>query len=209
MNITKSEIVKIVTAIKIQCPEALPYKDETELDILVDMWFDIFKGITKEIVWTATRNALKNTVYQKQNWVGAISQEIEKLRTAYEKTDGELWTELTSVLNGVGKLMYFGTARHWYNGKLIEPMEEVNKIYQKLDPILQNYVGGVSGLIALSKQETLEYEKGRFLKNVEILRTRERAKKETPLALAGIVQELSGRFVIESKETKLLKGETK
>lgn len=206
MKITKSEIVKIITAVKIQCPEALPYKDETELDILVDMWFDIFKDIPQEIVWTATRNALKNTVYQKQNWVGAINQEIEKMRTAYTKTDGELWTELTSVLNSVSKLMYFGTARHWYNGKLIEPMQEVEKIYKKLDPILQNYVGGVSGLIALSKQETLEYEKGRFLKNVEILRTRERTKQETPLTLSGLVQELSGCLAFEDR-TKLLKGD--
>lgn len=186
MKTTKSEIVKIITAIKVQCPEALPYKDEVELDILVDMWFEILKGYPKEVVWAAVRNALKNTVYQKQNWIGAVCQEIEKMKETTEKTDGELWTELTSVLNTVSKLMYFGTAIHWYNGKRIDPMEEVSKIYKNLNPILQDYIGGVSGLVALSKQETLEYEKGRFQKAIETLRKREKTKKEMG-AIAGLI----------------------
>ena len=188
MKMTKSEIVKIITAIKVQCPEALQYKDRTELDLLVDMWFDIFKDIPKEIVWTATRNALKSAVYQKCNWVGVINQEIEKMRTANEKTDGELWTELTGALNKVGRLMYFGTATHWDNGVRIDPIYEVNKIYGKLDVILQSYVGGVSGLVALSKADTLEYEKGRFQKAVEALRKREKTKQEMG-AIAGLIGE--------------------
>ena len=186
MKLTKSEIVKIITAIKVQCPEALQYKNEEEYDLLVDMWFDIFKDTPKEIVWTATRNALKSAIYQKCNWVGAINQEIEKMRMAYEKTDGDLWSELTSVLNKVSRLMYFGLARHWDNGVLVDPIEEVNKIHDNLDPILQNYVGGVSGLVALSRVDTLEYEKGRFFKTVDTLRKREKTKNEMG-AIAGLI----------------------
>lgn len=198
MKLNKSEIVKIITAIKMQCPEALPYKDETEYDILVDFWYEMFQDTPKEILWKATQNALKTEVYQKCNWAGAINREIENMRKAYEKTDGELWTELTSVLDKVSRLMYFGTARHWYNGVLIDPIDEVNKIYAKIDPILQKYVGGVSGLVALSQADTLEYEKGRFFKNCEILRKREKTKQEIGV-IAGLI---SGT----EAEMKLLNG---
>lgn len=154
------------------------------------MWFEIFKDTPKEIVWKATQNALKSAVYQKCNWLGVINQEIEKMRFVQEKTDGELWTELTGVLIKVSRLMYFGTARHWDNGKLIDPIEEVTKIHGKLDPILQNYVGGVSGLGSLSRAETLEYEKGRFFKAIDTLRKRERTKSEMG-AIAGLISEVS------------------
>ena len=86
-------------------------------------------------------------------------------------------------------------------------IRDVNKIYESIDPILQTYVGGVSGLVALSRAETLDYEKGRFLKTVETLRGRERTKQETPLGLAGIVKGISNGMAIESKNTKLLNGD--
>ena len=97
MKISKSEIIKIITAIKIQCPEALQYKNTAELSILADMWYETLKGYSQEIVWKATQNALKNAVYQKYNWIGLICQEIEKMNAVNEKTDGELWSELISV----------------------------------------------------------------------------------------------------------------
>lgn len=194
----KSEIVKIISAIKVQCPEALSYQNKMEFNLLIDTWFEILKDYPKEVIWVAVRNALKNTVYQKQNWIGAICQEIEKMQTAQEKTDGELWTELTDVLNTVSKIMYFGTAKHWNNGKLIDPTDEVNKIYENLNPILKDYVGGVSGLVALSKAETLEYEKGRFQKAIETLRKRDKTRAEMG-AVAGLLGNGVAGFIGENK----------
>lgn len=199
-ELTLQDCLKYLTMIRINFENAYKMQTSEEKQMLIRSWFEILKDYPKEVCDKAVMNAIKNAEFAPR--IGTIVKEIERMRTAYEKTDGELWTELTGVLNKVGKLMYFGTARHWYNGELIDPTEEVNKIFDKLDPILQHYVGGVSGLVALSKQETLEYEKGRFLKNVEILRTRERTKKETPLGLQGIIKELSG----QTDETKLLNG---
>ena len=204
MAISKSEIVKIITAIKVQCPEALNFKSNTEMDIVVDMWHDILKDYPQDVAWAALRNALKNTVFQKQNWVGAICQEIEKMQIANEQTDGELWTELTGALNEVGRLMYFGNRKHWYGGRLIEPMDEVKKIYENLNPILQDYTGGVAGLISLSQSDALEYEKGRFQKAAATLRQREKTRREMSPMLAGLVQSVTGQ--IGGENQKLLKG---
>jgi hypothetical protein len=188
----KSEIVKIIAAIKVQCPEALNYQSKDEFNVLKDMWYDILREYPQEVVWQAVRNALKNTVFQKQNWIGAICQEIEAMKTTCEKTDGDLWTDLTGVLNEVGKIMYFGNRKHWYNGELIEPVEKVAEIYEKIDPILQGYVGGVAGLISLSQSETLEYEKGRFQKALPTLRQREKTRREMSPMLSGLIQSTGG-----------------
>lgn len=203
--LTPQDVNKYLATIRINFENAYKTQTSEERQILIKSWYEILKEYPKEVCDKAVINAIKNAEFAPR--IGTIVKEIEKMRTAYEKTDGELWTELTNVLNSVGRIMYFGTARHWYNGKLIEPTEEVQKIYAKLDPILQAYVGGVSGLVALSKAETLDYEKGRFVKVVETLKGRERTKAETPLGLAGIIQELSGPKAIESEDTKLLNGD--
>ena len=207
MNTTKSEIIKIITAIKVQCPEALPYKNEVESDILVDMWFEILKGYPKEIVWAATRNALKHTVYQKQNWIGAICQEIDKMQVAYEQTETELWDELLKAVQYVRRVTYFGMVGHWDNGRRISPPEEVQKALDGLSPLLRDYVHGTSELVALSRQDTLEYEKARFLKTLPQLKQREKIRKESGM-LAGLIESAAEQKAIERRELKQL-GQTK
>lgn len=179
MGIERSEVVKIITAIKVQCPEALAYSGKDEFNLLVQTWHEILKKYPIDIVWVAVRNALKNTVYQKQNWIGAICKEIEAMEELSDKTDGELWAELVYVLNNVSKVMYFGTSTHWVNGKLINPVEEVYRIYESLNPILKSYVGNASGLISLADQETLEFERGRFQKSIDCIRKRNKKVEET------------------------------
>ena len=118
-----------------------------------------------------------------------ICQEIEKMNAVNEKTDGELWSELISVLDNVDRIMHFGTEIHWSDGRLINPIEEVKVIFDKCDPIIQRYLGNVTGLIAIAKEEDLSYEKGRFQKAVDGLRKREKTKQE----MDSEWQKLSGK----------------
>ena len=200
MKITKSEIVKIITAIKIQCPDTLPYRNESEFDILVDMWFEILKEYPKDVVWAAVRNALKNTVYQKQNWIGAISQEIEKMRDAYSMSDTELWHELTAVLREVESCAYkFRFNFIEANGKTQgdNAIDRVRQIYSELPKEIQEYCGGVSKLIDIAQldKEKLSYEKGRFLKVMPTIKERAKTKAQTG-NMAGLLQGLNV-FLIE------------
>ena len=195
MQITKSEIVKIITAIKVQCPEALPYRNENEFDILVDMWHDILKEYPSEVVWQAVRNALKNTVYQKQNWIGAISQEIDKMQIAYEKDENELWAELTGVLREVSDCAYK------FRFNYVEPngltqgenaYNRVKEIYKNLSPELKDYMQNVNGLINLanSTDNELNFEKGRFLKVMPQIKGRARTRAQTG-NMANLLQGLN------------------
>lgn len=168
-DITRTEIVKIITAIKMQCQDALPYRNESEFDILVDMWFEILKEYQKDIVWLAVKNALKNTVYQRQNWIGAICQEIEKMRDACAKSDTDLWADIVAVLPVVENSSYkFNYTAIEENGKEQgeNEKERVREIYNNLPVEIKSYLGSVSRLVEISRldSERINIEKGRFLK---------------------------------------------
>lgn len=204
--LTKSEIVKIITAIKVQCPEALPYKTENEFDILVDMWFEVFREYPKEVLWVAVRNALKNTVYQKQNWLGAINQEVEKLQVAYEKDETELWAELTGVLREVNACAYrlrFNAPD--YNGKTQGENARLRmiEIFNNLSPELKSYVRneGTLAEIAYFTDEQLQYEKGRFMRTLPQIKQRAKTRAQTG-DMAGLLQGLTVHLLPELEKSK-------
>lgn len=204
MQLTKSEIVKIITAIKVQCPEALPYRNETDFDILVDMWHDILKEYPKEIVWVAVRNSLKNTVYQKQNWIGAICQEIDKMQTAYEKSEAELWGELAGVLREVGDCAYklrFNFIER--NGKTQGENARIRlqEIFNGLSPEVKEFVRNERTLIELAElpDNQLNFEKGRFLKAMPQIKERAKTRAQTG-NMAGLLQGLNIYLIEENTE---------
>lgn len=204
MQLTKSEIVKIITAIKVQCPEALPYRNETEFDILVDMWHEMLKEYPQEVVWQAVRNALKNTVYQKQNWIGAICQEIEKMQVAYEKAPEELWAELTGVLYEVSSCAYkFRFNFIERNGKTQgeNARLRVKEIYNNLSPEIKDYVRNEYTLIELADltDNQLNFEKGRFLKTIPQIKERAKTRAQTG-NMAGLLQGLNIFLIEENTE---------
>lgn len=204
MRLTKKEIVKIITAIKVQCPEALPYKNESEFDILVEMWHDILKEYPQEVVWQAVRNALKNTVYQKQNWIGAISQEIEKMQVAYEKSAEELWAELTGVLHDVSECAYrFKFTMIERNGKTQgeNARLRVNEIYNNLSPEIKEYVRNQYTLMDFAEltDQQLNFEKGRFLKTIPQIKERAKTRAQTG-NMAGLLQGLNNFLIEENTE---------
>lgn len=201
MEITKQEIVKIITAIKVQCPEALPIKNEMEFDILVDMWHEILKEYPQEVVWQAVRNSLKNTVFQKQNWIGAICQEIEKMQVAYEKTESELWGELTATFAEVNRQVYrFKFNFVESNGKTQgeNARLRVEDIFNNLAPELKEYVRNMYGLIELADltDSQLNFEKGRFLKVMPQLKQRARTRQTTG-SLSNLLQGITIKFIEE------------
>lgn len=206
MQLTKSEIVKIITAIKIQCPETLPYKNETEFDILVDMWYEILREYPTEIVWAAVRNALKNTVYQKQNWIGAINQEIEKMQVAYEKDENELWAELTGVLRAVSDCAYklrFNFVER--NGKTQgeNARLRLQEIFNNLSPELKSYVRneGTLAEIANFTDEQLQYERGRFMRTIPQIKQRAKTKAQTG-NMAELLQGLTIHLLPDIEQSK-------
>ena len=200
--ITKSEIVKIITAIRVQCPDALQYKTEMDFEILVNMWFDCFKEYPKMIVWKATQNALRSSEYQKKNWLGAISQEIEKMQGAFEKDESELWAELQNVLHDVSACAYRFNFNYVEQNGLTQgenARNRVREIFEGLDPALKDYCRDTRGLVELARytNEQINFERGRFMKIIPTIRERQKTRNATPENVRVLLQGITEKMTLQ------------
>lgn len=203
-QLTAQDVNKYITTIRINFENAYKTQNDEEREILIKSWFAILKEYPKEIVDKAVINAIKYSEFAPR--IGTIVKEIEKMRTAYEKSDGELWAELTDCIHNVRGYQIFAMHDYIYeNGKRVSPREEVTRLYNSLAPELKDFVGGVENLKSLALQDTLEFEKGRFIRTMPTIKQRTRTRSETPANLAGLIQGLS--LAIECDGTKLLQGE--
>ena len=185
--IDKGEIVKIITAIKIQCPEGLQAKTQEELSLLVNLWYESLKEYPKEVVWTGVRNALKNTVYQKQNWLGAICVEIKKIADSFDRNGVELWEELRRVLFRISDDVFLAYSNATFveeNGKQQRhnAYDRIVEVYNAMEELLKKYVCTVGRLIQLSRMEErdLEIERARFLKAIPEMIEKDKVQKSLP-----------------------------
>lgn len=187
MQITRKDIVAMVGMIKANYTHA--YKDVTknELAAMVEFWYSSLAKYEKEVVNVAFQIAVESCTFPPT--LADICKNIHYIKTATEPTETDLWEQLTRVLPQVGRVAYFGTRQYLDNGRMVQPAEELQKIYDGLPPILKAYVGGVSELVSLAKQETLEYEKGRFLKALPTLKQRDEIKQTIHPNVLRLAQE--------------------
>lgn len=209
--ITPQDVNKYIATIRINFENAYKTQTDEEREILIKSWYVILKDYPKEIVDKAVINSIKYAKFAPR--IGDIVEQIEKLCEAYEKSDEELWAELTGVLREVSRNRYaYGYTFIDANGKTQgDNARQRNKdIFERLSPELKSYCSNLSGLIAIAEltTEDLNYEKGRFLRVMPTIKQRAKTRGETPAQLAVLIQGLTNRFTLGgSDNTKLLKGD--
>ena len=207
--ITAQDINKYITTIRINFENAYKTQTDEERQILIKSWYAILKDYPKEIVDKAVLQAIKHAEYAPR--IGAIVKEIERMREAYEKSDAELWAELRGVLREVEKCVYcFRFNAMEENGKTQgdNARDRVEEIFNGLSIELKDYCRNPRGLIdvaQMSDNEITLYERPRFMRVIPTIKERERVRQETPEALAGIIQGLTGALACD--DMKLLKGD--
>lgn len=205
--ITAQDINKYITTIRINFENSYKAQTDEEREILIRSWYAILKDYPKEIVDNAVLQALKHAKYAPR--IGDIVEQIERMRTAYEKSDGELWAELRGVLREVAKCAYaFRFNAIDDNGKTQgdNARDRVEEIFNGLSAELKDYCRNSRGLIDIAQMDDsdMQYEKARFLRVMPTLKERARVRQETPVQLVGIIQGLSS--AISCDDMKLLKG---
>lgn len=208
--ITTQDINKYITTIRINFENSYKTQTDEEREILIKSWFVILKDYPKEIVDKAVINAIKNAEFAPR--IGTIVKEIEKMRIAYEKSDEELWAELTGVLRKVSSNTYaYRYTAIDYNGKTQgqNAYQQNKDIFERLSPELKAYCQNLSGLAAIAEytDEQLSYEKGRFLRIMPTIKERVKTRSETPANIAGLIQGLVNHFTFDCADTKLLQGD--
>lgn len=197
MKITRKDVVAMVGMIKANYTHA--YKDITkgELSAMVEFWFTSLAKYEKEVVNVAFQRAVESCTFPPT--LADIIKNIKEFKDAAGQTDTELWEELLKAINEAGKFKYFLSQDYiWHYGERVSPSQEIAKIYEGLQPILKAYVGGVREFVALARQETLEYEKGRFVKALQTLKPRDEIRQTVHPNVLQLAQEtakeLQGRM---------------
>lgn len=182
IRLARKDIVIYIAKIRLNFENAYPTRNDGEFDLLVESWYDALKEYPKEVCDKAVNNALKTAKFAPR--LGNITEEIENILNAAGKTDEELWAELTDILPRVYEISRYNTYPHyaaWAQHKLTE-------IFNSLDRPIQMYVVNISTMTELSglTDEDLRFEKGRFLKQIPVLRKRGAERERARLLLEKI-----------------------
>lgn len=189
-KLTRQNVIVYITKIRLNFENAYPTHSDNEFDLLLESWYEALCVYPKEICDKAVNNALRKAKFAPR--LGDITEEIEKIASADQKTDEELWVELTSTLYEV-----FDTSRYLpYPQHNKAASEKLNAIFNGLDDKLKMYLVNVNTLIELSEldKSALPYEKTRFFKQIGIIRSKQAERN------------MAKEFLLEVEKHKQLKG---
>ena len=193
------DINKYITMVRIEYPNAFPINARNDSEraelykMLCSSWYLQLKKYPKEICDKAVLNALANAREGHYPRLGDVVFQINKLKTACEKTESDLWTELIKVLYEVEN-----NAKE-YKHNLIEEngltqgenaQIRNQKIFDKLSSELKEYCHDVNGLVLISMYdiEQLSFERTRFSKALATIRENNLIKETMPKELENLIK---------------------
>lgn len=180
MRLTKADVAEIFLMYATVYPEqSRQIEDE---GALIQVYYDLLKEYPAEVVRTAAANAMKTCKFLPKP--SEIIDEVRKITTSFELSEGELFLQLKSAAGKAEDL--FGQFNYTFvrDGKTQgeRAREEIRELYERLDPVLKEYIGGASGLLSLARndEEQWGYERARFARSLETNRRRVQIKTEMP-----------------------------
>ena len=207
--LTLQDVNNYLTLIRINFENSYKTQNDKERQMLIRSWYEILKDYPKEICSKAVLEAIKHAKFAPR--IGDIVEQIEKMQQAFEKSDNELWAEMTGVLRQVNYNSYRYTftlpeANGKTQGQNAYARNEA--IFNALSPELKEYCRNLKGLVEIAKytDEELSYERGRFMRIMPQVKQRSKTRQTMPAEIAQLVQGIAEHWAIESKDTKLLQG---
>ena len=166
MQLTHNDILRIIQLIRVNYDNAYSGYNAEETSTLHNFWYESLKDYPKEVVFKSVNRLIINNEFAPR--LANIINEIEKLIAPETKSDEELWAELSSVLSKVydiSRYLAYPQYVNWANAKLQE-------IYAGLSDELKLFVVNVSTLVDIAEMtdESLQFERARFFKQMPILK---------------------------------------
>ena len=175
MKLTKTDVAKMIGIVYLESGQSVSEHDIKER---VDFWYASLKQFEREIVLNAFQNVAMNTNYPVK--LADVCNEIRRMQALGEKSDEQLWVELTGVLDKV---------RHNTEGYRYDYMDEGarcrksnEQIYAALQTEIKDYLRSISELITVAymSSEDLRYETPRVMKSLGEIREQARLRRDTP-----------------------------
>lgn len=165
-QLQREDIIKYLIKIQLNFENAYVTSNQIERELLVESWYEALCEYPKEICDTALNNALKRAKFAPR--LGDISEEIDNILNADAPSDEELWAELSSVLGKVYEISRYLKYAHytWWANTMLK------NIYDGLSEELKLFVVNVSTLVDIAEMtdESLQFERARFFKQMPILK---------------------------------------
>lgn len=183
MKLTKDDVVKLLYLAYL---ESGAKPSESDVSLRAELWYDNLKGYEREIVLEAFNNVCCQSVYPLK--LATICQEIERMTKPLEKSDEELWEELSDTFYQVNH----NAAGYHYTafGEGARCMAANEAIYEKLSPEIKLYVRSVADLIHIAAltPEQRNYEKSQFLRRIGPLREQKKTLEKMPPELRTMLE---------------------
>lgn len=174
----KSDIATIIGILKTAYPQY--YKDRNSIIDTTELWFEMFAEDDLNLLKIAVKNYIANNSSGFPPTIGEIKNEMYRLTKTNEKTDVELWNELRGAIrNGI----YYA-----------------DQIFPRLSQELQLYLHNPAALkeLAMTNIEDIDtVQKGIFLKQMPIIREREKQKAMMLPETRKFVGKLAEKLSIE------------
>ena len=179
----KQDIIKMLTVIESLYGGKSTSELKQHIQLQADIWLEILGRYDKDLAMKAFYDVCKTEKYRITP--AHIVEQIEKIENAFGKSDQELWAEFRRVLNKANDCVYklkFKMIEE--NGKTQgeNAQAELQRLYKSLPAEVQRYCGNISGLKDLSQldDESLEFEKARFLKDIGKKKAEIKIQQECP-----------------------------
>lgn len=207
MILKKVHIVEYIALINLQFPNAYQFANERDEDTFINLWYEGLKTYPKELCDIAVKNAVLKAEFAPK--IATVVKEIESLIEAQGSSDSELWNALVSALTEIRSELPYASDK--YDGVIHEDTglttsgearKLIAKAYDKLDLKLKNYCGSMRGFMDLAAidEADLQYEKGRFLKQMPQLAERMKARQNIPPQIASLIRGIERKLIGEGND---------
>lgn len=183
MQISKIDIYKLIAKVKVAYPFNYKAFTDNDFELLAESWFEDLSEYPLELVCEAFKKARQANKISVTT--ADIIEQIERIQSAFQPSEQELWREFVAILSRAQRYidrLYYTAVEPNGNTQGENAREGLNTLYASLKPEFQRYCGGVSGLkaLALLDDESLEFERARFQKDIKRKQEQVRTQQEFP-----------------------------
>ena len=197
----KTDILTMIKLIKLNFGYAFNGASENDLEAIIGLWYNNLKIYPKEVVSVAFNRIM--TICTKQPSLADIIEQIKEIASAGQPSENEYWTELEKAVDKIRQIFYFGGRSYMSQDGLVKPLEKAQELFEKLSPVVREYLGSWHTLKSLSELDTLEFERNRFFKVMPNLKTRCEIKQtisQNVIHNADFVKLESAKLQIDDKK---------
>lgn len=175
-NVTKKDIIGMIGLIKANYPYAYKDVEVEDMKMLQETWYRSFAKYPKQVVGAAFQKAIETC--KMPPTIADLMERINEFEDANTPTESELWAGLEKAVRQTARVTYFGNQPFYDAGELVNPQQKLNEIFNCLDPLLKEYIGNPETLKSISRLDTLDFEKARFLKVLPTIKQRQKIRNE-------------------------------